>query len=317
MSGASKSVNMIDLLTQTEPYYDYTVIVEEELSYGIYTQTVAEGAEPIIIQPNGSFTFNYLDTSGLPLTSLQIANATALCQLMAGNCQDEDKNRLRGAQLSGAIRQLYRDFYEDWKRKHPTQNHELVHDTVALTKWRKEKLPPGATMIEAFVDLRDADDSTGEHAEMIASITEEELANASQDQVIGEDVFRLAFAAMRPHEMPSHGQLQEVLSMDGHGSGGEDARHLAQLLEPWCSYGNYLRCDPRRGEQRRSHWPHRALRTRLHPRIGAGLASRRGFPHHQPCPQRSHDAAARCAQACDSRRVERLPCHPRWRPHHA
>ena len=43
---------MIDLLTQTEPYYDYTVIVEEGLSYGVYTQTVADGAKPIIIQPN-------------------------------------------------------------------------------------------------------------------------------------------------------------------------------------------------------------------------------------------------------------------------
>ena len=49
MSGAGKSVNMIDLLTQTDPYYDYTVIVEEGLSYGIYTQTVADEAEPIII----------------------------------------------------------------------------------------------------------------------------------------------------------------------------------------------------------------------------------------------------------------------------
>lgn len=239
MSGAGKSVNMIDLLTQTEPYYDYTVIVEEGLSYGIYTQTVAEGAEPIIIQPGGNLTFNYLDTGGLPLTSLQIANATALCQLMAGVCRDEDKNRLRGAQLSGAIRQLYRDFYEDWKRKHPDEHRELLRDTAALSKWQAEKLPPGATFFDAFIDFRDQDNTGGEREDWLNQITEEEIDRIQHDPKAAEDTFRLAFAAMRPKQMPTHGQLQELLGMDGHGAGGEEARHLGQLLEPWCSYGNY------------------------------------------------------------------------------
>ena len=214
MSGAGKSVNMIDLLTQTEPYYDYTVIVEEGLSYGIYTQTVADDAEPIIIQPGGSLTFNYLDTGGLPLTSVQIANATALCQLMAGVCQDEDKNRLRGAQLSGAIRQLYRDFYEDWKRRHPDKHRELLRDTVALRRWQREKLPPGATMLDAFVDFRDRVGEDGEQEEWLASVTDEQLAECQHDATASEETFRLAFAGFRPSEMPTHGQLQELL---GHG----------------------------------------------------------------------------------------------------
>ena len=42
-----------DLLTQTEGYFAYTVIIEEGLSYGIYTQTVEENARPIIIHPDG------------------------------------------------------------------------------------------------------------------------------------------------------------------------------------------------------------------------------------------------------------------------
>ena len=36
MSGAGKSVTVCDLLTQTEGYFGYTVIIEEGLSYGIY-----------------------------------------------------------------------------------------------------------------------------------------------------------------------------------------------------------------------------------------------------------------------------------------
>jgi type IV secretory pathway VirB4 component len=239
MSGAGKSVNMIDLLTQTEPYYDYAVLVEEGLSYGNYTETVVENAKPIIIQPNGTLTFNYLDTGGLPLSSLQIANATALCQLMAGACQDEDRNRLRGARLSGAIRQLYRDYYEDWRRKHPEQQRELARTTAALQKWLAERLPPGATMLDAFVDYRDFPEASGEKAEWLASITDGEIDQVQRDQVAAEECFRLSFASLNASEMPTHSQLQELLSMDAHGANGDDSRHLAQLLEPWCSHGNY------------------------------------------------------------------------------
>ena len=45
MSGAGKSVTVCDLLSQTEGYFAYTVIIEEGLSYGIYTQTVEAGAQ--------------------------------------------------------------------------------------------------------------------------------------------------------------------------------------------------------------------------------------------------------------------------------
>ena len=39
MSGAGKSVFMEDLLSQTEPYYGYTVIIEEGNSHGVYAKT--------------------------------------------------------------------------------------------------------------------------------------------------------------------------------------------------------------------------------------------------------------------------------------
>ncbi len=235
MSGAGKSVNMIDLLTQTDPYYDYTVIVEEGLSYGIYTQTVEEAAKPIIIQPNGALTFNYLDTGGLPLSPLQISNATALCQLMAGVCQDEDRNRIRAAQLSGAIRQLYRDCYQDWKRRHPDTHRELVRTVIALKRWQLETLPPGATMFDAYIDFRDADGH--EKAQCLSVIGEGEVETA--EHALEEETFRLAFAGLRPEQMPQHCQLQEMLSLDAHGAQANEAQQLAQLLEPWCRHGNY------------------------------------------------------------------------------
>ena len=112
MSGTGKSVTMCDLLSQTELYFDYTVLIEEGLSYGIYTKTVDPDAEPIILQPDGSLTINYLDTSGLPLTPLHLSTATALVARMAGVSADEEKQMLRQAQISKYLNQLYEDAYQ-------------------------------------------------------------------------------------------------------------------------------------------------------------------------------------------------------------
>ncbi|MDQ3623282.1 MAG: hypothetical protein M3463_12455 [Verrucomicrobiota bacterium] len=51
MSGAGKSVTVCDLLSQTEAYFGYTVIIEEGLSYGLYTQTVEPNARPSSSSP--------------------------------------------------------------------------------------------------------------------------------------------------------------------------------------------------------------------------------------------------------------------------
>ena len=236
MSGAGKSVNMIDLLTQTEPYYDYTVLVEEGLSYQGYTKTIDESAEPIIIQPNGSLTFNYLDTGGLPLSPLQLSNATAMCQLMAGVQADADKNRLRGAHLSSAIRQLYRDFYDDWARKHPSKLRELA-DEVLTVRTYLESLPPGSTFLDAHMHYRDLF-ATGA-IDSVPEFPEQEIDQALKDPELSELIFHQAFAYLKPAQMPTHGHLQEFLALESHGPNAEDCRTLAKLLEPWSAGGNY------------------------------------------------------------------------------
>ena len=110
MTRAGKSAFMCDLLSQTDPYYDFTLIVEEGLSHGVWTQ--AQGATPIVIQPDGDLTLNYLDTQGAPLTNLQITTAAALAAKMAGHprrrgqaqpavCPDQP---VRGAALHRPVR---------------------------------------------------------------------------------------------------------------------------------------------------------------------------------------------------------------------
>src|SRR5207245_11037472 len=99
-NGTGKSVTMCELLSQTEGYFAYTVIIEEGLTYGIYTATVEEGARPIIIHPDGDLTINYLDTKGLPLTPDHLSAATALVARMIGTSAQEDKQMLRQAQIA-------------------------------------------------------------------------------------------------------------------------------------------------------------------------------------------------------------------------
>src|SRR5436305_1942187 len=155
MSGAGKSVTMCDLLSQTEGYFAYTVIIEEGLSYGIYTATVEEGARPIIIHPDGDLTINYLDTKGLPLTPDHLSAATALVARMIGTSTQEDKQMLRQAQIAKYINLLYEDSFQDWCKKRHDQLLDIARHALALQKFRTERMPPGATSLETFADFRD------------------------------------------------------------------------------------------------------------------------------------------------------------------
>jgi len=63
---ARKSVRFVTCSRRRKGYFGYTVIIEEGLSYGIYTATVQEGEPPVLIHPDGDLTINYLDTKGCP-----------------------------------------------------------------------------------------------------------------------------------------------------------------------------------------------------------------------------------------------------------
>src|SRR6266480_4542974 len=240
MSGAGKSVTVCDLLTQTEGYFAYTVIIEEGLSYGIYTQTVDEDARPIIIHPDGDLTINYLDTKGLPLTPDHLSAATALVARMIGTSAQEDKQMLRQAQIAKYINLLYEDAFQDWSRKNESRMPEVARRACVLNRFRKEKMPPGATMLEAFAEFRDR------------LKTNEDETKTSEQQIPDADVLRfwkepgtakevrnVAFAYFEPDEYPTHRMLQELMYLDAAGAERDQIIEIATLLLPWCRDGNY------------------------------------------------------------------------------
>jgi hypothetical protein len=257
MSGAGKSVTVCDLLSQTEGYFAYTVIIEEGLSYGIYTQTVEDGARPIIIHPDGDLTINYLDTKGLPLTPDHLSAATALVARMIGTSAQEDKQMLRQAQIAKYLNLLYEDSFQDWQKKRHDQLLDIARHALALQKFRAEKMPPGATTLETFADFRDQTSSglnggnSGQTSSHIANAFNEwgqnYLAQFDEATVLkflkepktSREVRNLAFAYFTPEEFPTHRMLQELMMLDPVGSERDQIVEIATLILPWCRDGNY------------------------------------------------------------------------------
>lgn len=240
MSGTGKSVTVCDLLSQTELYYDYTVIIEEGLSYGIYTQTVEPNAQPIILQPDGSLTINYLDTAGLPLTSLHLASATALVARMSGVSQDEEKQMLRQAQVAKFINQLYEDAYQDWINKHPDKLIPVARHACALYHYRRERLPAGATTIDGFVDFRDWYRGHEDEAhDFLTRFDEGQVLKFLKSAETAREVRSIAFSYFTRTDYPTHRMLQELMQLEATGADREQIARVATLLLPWCREGNY------------------------------------------------------------------------------
>jgi hypothetical protein len=260
MSGAGKSVTVCDLLSQTEGYFAYTVIIEEGLSYGIYTQTVEPGARPIIIHPDGDLTINYLDTKGLPLTPDHLSAATALVARMIGTSSQEDKQMLRQAQIAKYLNLLYEDSFQDWQKKRHDQLLAIARHAMALQKFRAEKMPPGATTLETFADFRDqaelgsyygqTPEAAGHGASRrslvnewgqnyLAQFDEATVLKFLKDPKTSKEVRNLAFAYFTPEEFPTHRMLQELMMLDPAGSEREQIVEIATLILPWCRDGNY------------------------------------------------------------------------------
>ena len=238
MTGAGKSEVMRDLLLQTAGYFDYTVIVEEGFSYKKFTEEL--GGTPIVVHPDAPLTLNYLDTQGLPLTQLHLATAVALLARMVGAPETAEQLALRQAQLTQYLHQLYRDTFTDWARRRPEQAGEVRRLACAVHRWR-EKMPAGATPLEAFVDLRDRRAANDDEAlAFVATLPEEAITRFAQHPETERFLAQTACAFFTPEEFPTHSALVELLAYARFPEHGKDEiDRLATLLRAWSVEGQY------------------------------------------------------------------------------
>ena len=217
MSGAGKSVTVCDLLSQTEGYFDYTVIIEEGLSYGLYTQTVEPNARPIIIQPDGDLTINYLDTHQLPLTPDHLATATALVARMMGLSADEDKQMHRQAQIAKYLNLLFDDVFTEWSRA--PRRGDAAHRAARL---RPHALSPRAAAlgrdfagsVRRFPRLAAREAGRSRQRISRRSMKPRCCAFPKSRRRCGRSAISPSLSS-RAAEYPTHRMLQELMQLDG------------------------------------------------------------------------------------------------------
>ncbi len=238
MTGTGKSAAIHDLLMQTAGYYDYSVIIEEGLSYARFSEALGES--PIIIHPDAPLTINYLDTQGMPLTQLHLASAVALLTRMVGTPENEGQLALRSAQLTAYVHQLFFDAHIDWSRHHPELAEDARRLACAVYRW-KQRGPVGSTLLEAFVDYRDRHSQNDDEVmSFTAKLTEVEITKFAQDPATASLVAQFACTFYQPEDYPTHGALVDLLSyarLPEHPKTEID--QLATLLRAWNREGAY------------------------------------------------------------------------------
>jgi hypothetical protein len=239
MTGAGKSYHMDDLLSQTQLYYDYNVIIEEGLSYKKFTESLGE--KPILIHPDGELTINYLDTQELPLNQLHIATAVALVSKMIGESADPEKQQLRQAQIGQYVNQLYVDTFQEWAGKHPGKIPGLQRLACGIHKWRRERMVLGSTFMEAFAELRDRMEAGDDEALCFhSSIRESEITQFLKEPQTERFLMQTAYSVFKPHEYPTHSALIDLMFFSRFPEHKkEDIDHLATLLTAWTASGQY------------------------------------------------------------------------------
>ncbi len=239
MTGTGKSFFLENLLLQTDPFFDHTLLVEEGFSYKHFTEALGE--TPIVVHPDAPLTLNYLDTQGLPLTQLHLASAVALLSRMVGVPDSAEQLALRQAQLSQYLHQLYRDLFVDWARRRPERAEEIRRLACAVHRWRERQMPAGATPLEAFCDLRDRRAAQDDEAlSFVADLPDETVTRFAQDPTTERFVVQTACAFLTPEEFPTHGALVELLAyarLPEHPK--DDINRIATLLRAWSIDGQY------------------------------------------------------------------------------
>jgi hypothetical protein len=239
-TGSGKSVLLISILSQTECFRHFLQIVEEGGAFNVYVKTIDPNAESIVIQANGKLTMNYLDTRGLPLSGLHLSAAAALPMLMVGQSPDEDKNKLRQALLVNAITRLYDDFAHWHANRHPEAWLALGRKACALDAYRRERMSPQATDLDAFLEFAELQQARADEANaFLERFAEGDALRFASDPTTAMQVRNLAFATFAPADYPQHGHLQELLAAEASGPHADEMRYLATLLEPWSANGAY------------------------------------------------------------------------------
>ncbi|MBV9129461.1 MAG: hypothetical protein JO298_03620 [Verrucomicrobia bacterium] len=240
MTGAGKSVIIADLLAQIGHRFGFRLIVEEGLSHAVLTQT--QGCEPLIINPNGNLTINYLDTCNAPLSPLHLAFSAGLCMLFCGNeGLDGERKAIRQAMIVENLQQLYTDTFNDWILANEQAADELRWRAAAIDRYLKLRLRGSQlNFVDAFAAFRDWESQDPDEVSAFTQeLSEEAVVEFAKNPGTANLVRDLAFAYFRPEQFPSHSALIEQLLFNPRGGirEREESDRIGKLLRAWSRDG--------------------------------------------------------------------------------
>ncbi len=242
MTGAGKSIAICDLLSQTEPFYGFTAIIEEGLSYGVYTKLM--GTEPIIIHPDSGLTLNYFDTNRLPLTNEHISVAASICLKMIGIHADESINNMRLSMLCEYINQLYWEKFEEWQYMNPSKFEEAVRWAKTLTHYKIYNAGKSFSIVEKIFELIEKrENQEKDFLDIWNRWSEVELIEFSKDFNYKNIIRDISYRFFGREDCPTHTQLVEAMQYAklGHHDSAE-VNYLATLLAAWTKNGGKYGC---------------------------------------------------------------------------
>jgi len=232
MTGSGKSALLIALLTQTDPFFDFTVIIDEGLSYAVLTWVLTGGTiKPSILSIDGGATLNYWDTAGSPSGSRHLSDTVAVLHLMAGHKSDEDANRLREAVLGRCARRFRNHWAGLWMEADSKRKHSVFRLHLALDSF-PENENESRDLVEKHARLLEwAKDHPAEADSLFNPKEMTRPQGSGQEDTLAS----LAFSKMSPEEMPTHSDFHRWLQKEAESEGRDqgELRILATLLESW------------------------------------------------------------------------------------
>ena len=239
-TSGGKSVLTQTHVIQTALGFKFIVVIDDGLSWMTTCHKLDPTSRPIIVRSNGNQTFNIFDTRRLPLSAEHLTNATALCHLLVGRSNDEDKDKLRAAVLADTISEVYEVAYRAWRNRSPEAHYNLCRETALLLKFQEAN--GLESFLDAFLEARSRRNANPEALLEFEDDIEDQAALALDRNPATEHLVRnLAFAAWSPEMFPTLFNLHDEFHAAAlqKGAHQELCATLASLLRPWLRDGRY------------------------------------------------------------------------------
>ena len=99
-------------------------------------------------------------------------------------------------------------------------------------------MQPGATLLDAYAELRDlraSTDRADEAEAFVRAFEEGEVVRFLKEPSTQKEVMRLAFSRFAPEQYPTHSMLQESIQLGSYSETNREAvSQMADMLLPWC-----------------------------------------------------------------------------------